>query len=314
MAEIGAEGSEETPKGSNNVKYNTWYYGHSVSGKDYPWCAAFISWCAEQAGYLESGLFTRTASSTGHYNYLTGTMGLPAYDVMDSFIFGGYYTPVPGDIQLFRDNSGFCHIGIIVEVTDSGWYTVEGNSGNQVRKNFYDSSCSSTARRGSIVNVAYPVDTDKNERAVFTFLTRVLKLNSAAACGIMGSLSVTSGFDPSKVETGKTMETGGYGIAQWRGGRSRTLRTDVQRWGSGLNDSAFTTVEGQLWFMKWELEKNYGSVLRQLKDMPDTLDGARSACELWMKSYEMPSDQGAVALNRRSQETAIFWQRSGNHG
>lgn len=40
----GEVGTTEYPPNSNNVKYNTWYYGHVVQGKNYPWCAAFISW------------------------------------------------------------------------------------------------------------------------------------------------------------------------------------------------------------------------------------------------------------------------------
>ena len=42
-------GVMENPAGSNNVKYNTWFYGHAVSGKDYPWCGTYASWCGEKA-------------------------------------------------------------------------------------------------------------------------------------------------------------------------------------------------------------------------------------------------------------------------
>ena len=37
-------GIKESPKNSNNVKYNTWYYGHAVKGSAYPWCMAFVCW------------------------------------------------------------------------------------------------------------------------------------------------------------------------------------------------------------------------------------------------------------------------------
>ena len=40
----GELGTKESPPNSNNVKYNTWYYGHPVSGKNYPWCCVFISY------------------------------------------------------------------------------------------------------------------------------------------------------------------------------------------------------------------------------------------------------------------------------
>ena len=48
----GELGVKESPPNSNNVKYNTWFYGHPVSGKDYPWCCTFISWLFNQ---LEGG-------------------------------------------------------------------------------------------------------------------------------------------------------------------------------------------------------------------------------------------------------------------
>lgn len=40
----GEVGTTEYPPNSNNVKYNTWYYRRQVQGKNYPWCAVFISW------------------------------------------------------------------------------------------------------------------------------------------------------------------------------------------------------------------------------------------------------------------------------
>ncbi len=38
-------GVKESPANSNNVKYNTWYYGKVVAGSSYAWCGAFVSWC-----------------------------------------------------------------------------------------------------------------------------------------------------------------------------------------------------------------------------------------------------------------------------
>lgn len=41
---IGEVGITEYPPNSNNVKYNTWFYGRAVQGSKYPWCATFVSW------------------------------------------------------------------------------------------------------------------------------------------------------------------------------------------------------------------------------------------------------------------------------
>lgn len=37
-------GIKESPPNSNNVKYNTWFYGKPVSGKEYSWCMVLMSW------------------------------------------------------------------------------------------------------------------------------------------------------------------------------------------------------------------------------------------------------------------------------
>lgn len=45
-------GTKESPANSNNVKYNTWFYGHAVSGSAYPWCAVFVCWCFYQLSQI----------------------------------------------------------------------------------------------------------------------------------------------------------------------------------------------------------------------------------------------------------------------
>ncbi len=54
-------GISEYPPNSNNVKYNTWYYGKEIKGNGsaYPWCAAFISWCGWK---VDSNLIGKYAS------------------------------------------------------------------------------------------------------------------------------------------------------------------------------------------------------------------------------------------------------------
>lgn len=86
-------GIAEDPRGSNNIIYNTDYYGRPVSGAAYPWCMVFIWWCFREAGL--SKLFydgNRTASCTtlmkwaanqGYFvagNYRKGDVFLYDYD------------------------------------------------------------------------------------------------------------------------------------------------------------------------------------------------------------------------------------------
>ena len=59
-------GTVEQPKNSNNVKYNTWYYGKPVRGSDYKWCMVFVQWCFDKVGHK---LPYKTASCSGLLNW-----------------------------------------------------------------------------------------------------------------------------------------------------------------------------------------------------------------------------------------------------
>lgn len=116
-------GVKENPANSNNVKYNTEYYGREVRGSDYPWCCAFIWWVFKSCG--ASKLFyggKKTAYCPTVENY---------YKQQGKW----FKTGKPGDMVLFDfTGKGIAgHIGIIEKVNSDGSYTtIEGNtsSGN----------------------------------------------------------------------------------------------------------------------------------------------------------------------------------------
>ena len=118
-------GVKESPANSNNVKYNTAYYGQEVwdgkAGGKFPWCMVFIWWLFHQAE--ADGLFyggKKTASC--------GTLMDYAID-HDQWVTGNYQ---PGDIVImdfpgnkFRTD----HCGIVVTALTDGVRTIEGNTG-----------------------------------------------------------------------------------------------------------------------------------------------------------------------------------------
>lgn len=142
-AEIGVK---ENPSGSNNVKYNTDYYGRAVSGSAYPWCAAFCYWVFKKAGL--SHLFyggNKTAYCPSIESYYKSI--------------GRWYTsnPKKGDLVLFDfgGNGVSEHIGILEKVNSDGTYSViEGNTsvtsndngGNVMRRTRYKSQIKGFAR------------------------------------------------------------------------------------------------------------------------------------------------------------------------
>lgn len=113
-------GITEYPAGSNNVKYNTTYYGRVVSGSAYPWCCAFVWWVFQQVG---ASLFYGGGK----------TAYCPAVEVYAK-AHGQWVTSdyQPGDCVLFDFYGGgkglACHIGIVESVSPSGITCLEGNT------------------------------------------------------------------------------------------------------------------------------------------------------------------------------------------
>lgn len=108
-------GVQESPAGSNKVKYNTDYYGKEVSGSAYPWCMAWVWWVFHEAGFN----LRKTASCTNLTN---------AYKAANQWVTKNFK---PGDIAMF-DFTGkkkkTQHCGIIIEVHDNYIVTIEGNT------------------------------------------------------------------------------------------------------------------------------------------------------------------------------------------
>ena len=121
---LSQEGTLEA--GLNNIEYNTWYYGYPVSGGSYPYCAVFVSWCAEKAG-LSTDIFPKTASVTSLYNFFLERK---------QFKKRGEHMPSPGDIMIQR-SKGASHTGIVIMSDAQGFYTIEGNAGDGVQRCYH---------------------------------------------------------------------------------------------------------------------------------------------------------------------------------
>lgn len=124
IAEIG---TKESPANSNNVKYNTEYYGRSVSGSSYPWCVVFQWWVFKQAGL--SNLFynggkTASCSTLNSYHKSKG-QSVPA----------GKWQP--GDLIFFKFSGGTStqHIGLCESYDGTYITTIDGNTGTDNEAN-----------------------------------------------------------------------------------------------------------------------------------------------------------------------------------
>ena len=116
-------GYRENPDGS--TKYGTWCGIGNAS-----WCHAFISWCANECGYIKDGTLPKTgACETGRQWFIH----------RDEYQPKGSYEPLPGDIVYFRHGSETVshHAGVVEFVENGILHTIEGNSGGIVKRRNY---------------------------------------------------------------------------------------------------------------------------------------------------------------------------------
>ena len=93
------------------------------------WCACFVSWCADQCGYIDSGLVPKFAKCSE---------GAKWFQNQGRFL-DGSSVPVVGSIIFFDwgDDGSVNHVGIVKKVEKGTVYTIEGNSGNKCRERSY---------------------------------------------------------------------------------------------------------------------------------------------------------------------------------
>ncbi len=118
--------------GSNNVLYNTWYYGREVCDSAgtgaYAWCVVFLSWCAYKAGV---SVAIPKENNVG--NMISHYQKLGRYYQRDEHV------PEAGDLIFFRTSAGR-HIGLVLATDGNRVATVEGNTSDAVRLRDYSLS------------------------------------------------------------------------------------------------------------------------------------------------------------------------------
>lgn len=109
----GEIGVTEYPPNSNDVKYNSWFYGRAVSGSAYPWCCAFISWL-----FRDTELVKKTASCQDLLQWFEARGQIVTKAQAGDLVFFKYST----------NNRRTNHIGLVIGVKGNMIATIEGNT------------------------------------------------------------------------------------------------------------------------------------------------------------------------------------------
>ena len=100
-----------------------------------------------------------------------------------------------------------------------------------------------------------------NKTEVFSYLTKELGFNSAAACGIMANIEKESNFKPGTIiRDSNGLQSGG--LCMWNGSRLNRLKNYCNN--NGLN---YLSIKGQLSYLAYELKlSQYKHIFNYLKN------------------------------------------------
>ncbi len=145
-----------------------------------------------------------------------------------------------------------------------------------------------------------------NEENVFDYFVRYVGLNEAGACGVIANIKAESGFNPNALGDKINGVYTSYGICQWHNSRWNNLKTFCQ-----VYEEDWESLEGQLKFLQYELEHNYKHVLKALKEVDNTPEGAYEAGYVFCAKFEIPANTEVKADGRGKVARDTYWPRYG---
>lgn len=287
--------------------------GYKVKYTD-AWCSTFASAVA-----IAAGLTDIIPTECGCEKHIALFKKLGRWQENDAHV------PSAGDYIFYdwQDNgAGDCtgaadHVGIVEKVAGNTITIIEGNYSNAVKRRTLavngryirgygvpDYASKATGAAGTKPKT-YTVG-KTNEETFVNFCREVLGLNLAGALGVAVNVGRESDF-----KTGAIGDSGtSYGICQWHAGRY----TNLKNW-CAENGLDYTTLDGQLWYMKHELETSYSAVLSYIRSVANTADGAYNAAYRWCLKFEIPANTEATSRKRGEIARDTYWPKyNGNTG
>lgn len=177
------------------------------------WCACFVSWCADQCGFLDQGLIPRTATCLG---------GISWFQERGLWLSAGQ-TPKAGMLIYFDwDLDGLSdHVGIVEKCEDGTVYTIEGNTSDSCAAHQYDVHYACIYGYGTPRYSDGTLDEGSVTGDVATQVWTYLKsygYSDSVAAGIIGNMMRECGGDTLNLDWDIVGHYNGdefYGLCQW---------------------------------------------------------------------------------------------------
>ena len=151
------------------------------------------------------------------------------------------------------------------------------------------SGSSSSGSSESTIESVFNSGKYTNEELCYAFLVKVIGYNHAAACGVIANIKYESGFKPGSIGDGGNS----MGICQWNTSRKTLLINWCKE-----NGHDPETLLGQLYFLKYELEKRYPKIHKYLQEVENSPEGAYDAGYYFCYNFERPAKKETSSVTR----------------
>ena len=178
----------------------------------------------------------------------------------------------------------------------------------------------------------------ENGRYIYNYLTGVMGLNKAAACGILADIYWETGYNPNACgdyvtkngyyvyDSSGNKIPSSYGICGWHDGYTVddygriTWSSAVHNWTNLKNycnqhGYDWTTLEGQMHFLQYDLQYGTGiklwNELTSSNNVPNTPEGAYYAASAWCYMYERPANPAWSSGYRGEYAINTVWNNYG---
>ncbi len=152
------------------------------------------------------------------------------------------------------------------------------------------------------------IPTRSNEENTFHYLVEEMGLSEAAAVGVMANISAESGFRNDALGDKINGEYTSFGICQWHNSRWTSLKIFC-----ATMDEDWESLEGQLKYLRYELEHNYKYVLNALLAVSNTPEGAYEAGYAFCVKFEVPANKEEKGAARGKVARDKFWPKYGGY-
>ena len=143
---------------------------------------------------------------------------------------------------------------------------------------------------------------DENILVIYNFCRHDMYLNSAASCGVLANIEKESSFNPELYGDNGTS----YGICQWHDTRFSSLIN----WCNN-NGYDYTSLNGQLNFLKYELTHNYKSIYNYIINVSNDENGAYDTAYKWCYDFERPANRVTRSEERGNLAKSKYWTKYG---